>query len=590
MFLLRQNKADIGKIAKDIRDQSIAFVIFVASCESIIWVADNKNLGFWWGAISARERMQPWQFSGYVGFHNNCNLTSKRHLQSMKHSRYLNAGQFLEALSALRLRASKVSAKELEYLEKRRILVPHTRIIYPAAVERRWLSENSNYGWVPNGVLERDTQRWRAAYNLEKALYDGASRGIFGDDPLQVPFPLDAPKPEWRSFITDPRQTKFRHWRLYRTRVDCDDGPDWQPKSVRVYYSSWQLLQFLESGAGGSNYTLAKFKEHESTLNAVTHYADEYDNNYLFVIGLDSRRRLLTGEQSEEIERRSKAVTDACRSKFNVTYQSLIALAKFLAYRWSEWDYLGRPILTEAYKSVLSQTIILARKLQDVEFDKVVEDVGRVSGNFKPTLRIIYRNWASEWRESAEGLFSSFSSPAALLRADFSMEQVNAFLAFVEANGLEGFYWHWRAFNERIFSVDPNRLVVMRSYLQGMALSAEHFAGALLVGHVTHIKLQLYDKFKQIWPSNSEVGKLLKNNEYQKIAHQKGVIDLDWFESKQGLGEAVEIASDLAICHAIRGNAHQQISETNQLRLERMSLILLRGVMRAYIATTERWP
>ncbi len=504
----------------------------------------------------------------------------------MKHSRYLNAKEFLEALSKLRLRSGNVNARELEYLEKERILVPHTRIIYPAAVERRWLSENSNYGWVPKGVLERDTQRWRAAYNLEKALYDGASRGIFGDDPLQVPFPLDAPKPEWLPFISDPQLTKFKPWRVYRVRVDCDDGPDWQPKNVRVYYSSWQLLQFLESGAGGSNYTLAKFKEHESMLNAVTHYADEYDNNYLFVIGLDSRRRLLTGEQSEEIEHRSKAVTDACRSKFNVTYERLITLAKFLACRWSEWDYLGRPILAEAYKSVLSQTIILARKVQSVEFEQVVEDVGRVSGNFKPTLRVIYRNWASEWRESAERLFSSFSSPAALLRADFSAEQVSEFLDFVEANGLEGFYWHWRAFNKRIFSVDPNRLVVMRSYLQGMALSVEHFAGALLVKRGVHPRQQLYEKFKQIWPSNSEVGKLLKNQSYRNIAYQKGVIDLDWFESKQGLGEAVEIASDLAICHAIRGNAHQQISETNQLRLERMSLILLRGVMRAYIAAT----
>lgn len=509
----------------------------------------------------------------------------------MKHSRYLNAKEFLEALSKLRLRAGNVNARELEYLEKERILLPHTRIIYPAAVEQRWLSENSNYGWVPNGVLERDTHRWRTACAFEKVLYDSTSRGIFRDDPLQVSFPLDAPKPEWQSFITDPRLSKFRPWRIYRIRVDCDDGPDWQPKNVRVYYSSWQLLQFLESGAGGSNYTLAKFKEHESTLDAVTHYADEYDKNYLFVIGLDSRRRLLTGEQSEEIERRSKAVTDACRSKFNVTYESLITLAKFLAYRWSEWDYLGRPILAEAYKSVLSQTIILARKVQSVEFEQVVEDVGRVSGNFKPTLRVIYRNWASEWRESAERLFSSFSSPAALLRADFSMEQVNAFLDFVEANGLEEFYWHWRAFNERAFSVDLNRLIGMRSHLQGMALSVEHIAGALLKGHVDHPETQLYEKFKQIWPPNSEVFKLIKKTpEYRNVAHQKGVIDLDWFESKQGLGEAVEIASDLAICHAIRGNAHQQISEINQLRLERMSLILLRGVMRAYIAATQRQP
>jgi len=148
----------------------------------------------------------------------------------------------------------------------------------------------------------------------------------------------------------------------------------------------------------------------------------------------------------------------------------------------------------------------------------------------------------------------------------------------------------WRSFNERAFSGDSRHLAGLKSDLQGMALSVEHLVQAMLVGNVQFPKTQLYEKLKQIWPVSTQVGKLLKTDEYRKISQLHSVIDLDWFNTKQGGSLPAQIASDLAICQAIRGNAHHQISEPNQLKLERMSLILLRGVMHAFLEAKSRWP
>lgn len=130
----------------------------------------------------------------------------------------------------------------------------------------------------------------------------------------------------------------------------------------------------------------------------------------------------------------------------------------------------------------------------------------------------------------------------------------------------------------------------LKSDLQGMALSVEHIVHALLKGNVQHPKTQLFEKFKQVWPAATPVGRLLKSNGFRDVSQKQVVVDLDWFDSKQNEPIEVQIASDLAICQAIRGNAHHQISEQNQLRLERMSLILLRGVVRAFVEATRRWP
>ncbi len=434
--------------------------------------------------------------------------------------------------------------------------------------------------------------------------------------------PLDSPNKEWRQFIQYPARRKFVPWTSFRVRVDAKrGGPLWHNRTVVTYYSTWQLLLFLEchdmgtrffgntenwdwrSGqipeswtGGGIHFepirSLQSFRKFEKVLDAIVWFAEEDAKNDHYVLmrsGWQGRRQIDEAEHAE-MEARSIELAKRCRARFRVSYPQVIEVIRFLCGRWGDWERIGYQNHKKAYRTFIGKSVTLARYLKDVPPQQLFEDVGRVTGHFKPTLRVIFQDWATEWREDAERLIISFSRPDAILKAGFTREQANAFLDFVEGHDLYEFYWRWRSLNERAFSGDSRHLAGLKSDIQGMALSVEHLVHAMLVGNVQFPKTQLYEKFKQIWPVATPVGKLLKADEYRKISQLHSAIDLDWFNTKQGGPLPAQIASDLAICQAIRGNAHHQISEQNQLKLERMSLILLRGVMYAFLEAKSRWP
>lgn len=540
----------------------------------------------------------------------------------MRYSRHLKIDQFLKEIGDLRIMMFPPREAELEQLERQHILIPKIRLRYPDQIERRWYAkERPGYRRPkPIGPKEPNEPRWKAACALEKARqYQNWFRT---DDPLIHTDPLDSPEKEWKQFIQFPARRKFVSWQNFRVRVDGVRGePKWHDRTVVTYYSSWQLLLFIECHDMGTSYfgnteewdwrsgeipeswsgggiqfepirSLHAFRKFEKALDAVVWFAEEDDKNHHYVLmqsGHQGRRQIEDHEHSE-MERRSIELAKRCRIRFRVSYPRIIELVKFLCGRWGDWERVGYQNHTKAYKSFIGKAIVLARYLNDVTSQRLFDDVGHVTSHFKPTLAVIFQNWATEWREDAERLIVSFSRSDAMLKAEFTAEQANAFLDFVEGNELFEFYWRWKSLNERAFSGDSLHLVGLKSDLQGMALSVEHIVHALLKGYVHRPETQLFAKFKQIWPAATPVGGLLRTAEYWNVSQQRGSIDLDWYDSKQNEPVSAQTASDLAICHAIRGNAHHQISEQNQLRLERMSLILLRGVMRAFVEANVRWP
>lgn len=540
----------------------------------------------------------------------------------MRYSRHLEVAQFLREVKDLKILPFPPREEVLERLERQRILIPRIRLRYPDPIERRWYAkEQPGYRRPkPIGPKEPNGPRWKAACALEKARQEQS--WWRKEDPLNHTNPLDSPRKEWKQFIQYPARRKFVPWSNFRVRVDGKrGGPQWHSRTVITYYSSWQLLLFIECHDMGTSFfgntqdwdwrsgeipetwsgggiqfepirSLDSFRKFEKALDAVVWFTEEDARNDHYVLMRTGRhgRRLIDDDEHSEMEKRSIELAKRCRARFRVSYPQIIALVKFLCGRWGDWKRIGYQNHMMAYKSFIGKAIALARYLNDVSINRLFEDVGRVTGHFKPTLRVIFQDWATEWREDAERLIVSFARPDALLKADFTKEQANAFLDFVEGNDLFEFYWRWKSLNERAFSGDHRHLAGLKSDLQGMALSVEHIVQALLKGNVTHPKVQLFEKFKQIWPATTPVGRHLKSVEYRTVSQRQMVVDLDWFDSKQNRPIPEQIASDLAICQAIRGNAHHQISEQNQLRLERMSLVLLRGVMRAFLEATARWP
>lgn len=539
----------------------------------------------------------------------------------MHFSRHLETRQFLAELKDLRVLQFPPNEGLLERLEWQRILVPRLRLRYPDPIERRWYAmDRPGYSRPrPIGPKEPNGPRWKAACALERARQSQGQK--WDADPLTEAYPLDSPNKEWRQFIQYPSKRKFVPWADFRVRVDGKrSGPIWHSQTAVTYYSSWQLLLFLECHDMGTSYfgntedwdwqsgvipeswtgggisfepirSLRSFRSFEKVLDAIVWFTEEDARNdhYVLTRGGWKGRRQIDDHEHAEMEARSVELAKRCRTRFRVTYPKVIEVIRFLCRRWGDWERIGYQNHSKAYKAFVGKSVVLARYLKDVPLQQLFDDVGRVTGHFKPTLRVIFQDWSTEWREDAERLIVSFSRPDALLKADFTKKDANDFLDFVEGNDLYEFYWRWRSLNERAFSGDSRHLAGLKSDLQGMALSVEHIVQAMLVGNVQFPKTQLYEKFKQIWPAATSVGKLLKSDEYRRISQLSAAIDLDWFNSKQSGTLAAQIASDLAICQAIRGNAHHQISEENQLRLERMSLILLRGVVQAFLEARSRW-
>jgi len=527
----------------------------------------------------------------------------------MKFGRYLETKQFIQAIVDTRSLHHRTSENVLEYLERERIVVPRLRLRYPNAIERRWL-DHERYGWLPRGRREPDGPRWDAACALEEARQNVPHRRQW-NDPLDLSHPLDQPEPRWRPFIQHPSRRRFVPWQEFRVLAAEQDGePRYKTDTVVTYYSTWQVLLFLECHQMGVRYVgntqdrswqdpipdhwhryedgeavraLREFAKFQQQLDAVVWFAEEKAINDNYVLrNAGSKRRLIEEDESDEMERRTIEVRARCRSRFRVSYPQMIELIKFLCRRWDHWNRIGCKNHAKAYKGFMGQAIWLARYLRDVPVEQLFADVGRVAGHFKSTRRVIYRDWATEWREDAERILMGFSRPGAILTADFEEDEINAFLDLVEERDLLDFYWRWKSLNERAFSGDLNHMAGLRSDLQGMALSVEHLVDVMLEGIVKHPKRQLYDKFKQLWPRDTDVGKLLKSQEYDGRARAERMIDLAWHEEKQDGELAERMAGDLAICHAIRGSAHYSLSENNQLLVEKMSIILLRGVMEAF--------
>lgn len=525
----------------------------------------------------------------------------------MRHARYLPAKAFLDEAKKLRVMRGYHDLSILERLEEQRSLIPHLRLHYPDTVERRWFAE-SHAGMEVGGEREPDGPRWEAACALENA----RDRVRWVIDPTEQPHALDDPEERFLQFIERPVGRPFVSWKEYRVDVSADgDDPLYTSNTVVTYYSSWQILQFAEVADMGVHifmnleavrtfpeaeellaaprsvsvvplYALRGFTEHRTALDAIVWFAEEANNGELFATGVGGGRRMLSEEERAEIMRTRLFAANGALERYKVGPEQLLEANRFLFERWAEWDRDGRPLVADAYKSVAAQGVRLACLAGEVDVDTYREQIGRVGGYFAPIMDVVWPDWEIEQRDDARRILTSFRSETALLKAKFPDELVDRFLAHIETHGLQGFYWRLESFHRHAFRGNDHSLEGLKGDVQGMGVVVEHIASSL-----GSSRQQLRDKFKELWSGEPEVLGLLKSNTVMKIGQGKG-IDFDWFDERDAQGGAIATAADLAIIYAIRGGAHRVIAETNPLKLERMMLIMLRGIVKTFDAATRK--
>jgi len=528
----------------------------------------------------------------------------------MRKSRYLDVRAFCREVKKLKACTTYVSPSVLERLERQRSLVPKLRLRYPDEIERRWWAE-AHPNDIVAGPIEPDGPRWDDACALETARQ--AER--WHSDPSQFVHPLDAPEPRFRRFVQRPKRRKFIPWRDYRVDVgDSQEGPLYTSDTAVTYYSAWQILLFAEVVNMGvllhlnleltdprpspeamqaapsvvpfePLHAMGDFKKHEHALDGIIWFAEEAQRGYMYATRHDHSRRMLTQDEADEIMRTRLWAAKEARRRHGISYKALLDATKFLCERWAHWNGEGRPLIAGAYKSVLADAVRLCQLTRGVDYAEIRREIGRAGGYFKPILDVIWEHWEAERRADTRRILASYRKPNALLGAEFSDALIDRFLDFLEKNSLHGFYWRLESFNRHAFHGNSHSIEGLKGDVQGMAVVVEHIASALGAR-----KPQLRDKFKELWAGNPDVLKGLKDNRVMKIGNGK-MIDLEWFEARQGHGAIAETCADLAISYAIRGGAHRVIAENNPLRLERMMLILLRATLKTFdAATTPRTP
>ena len=525
----------------------------------------------------------------------------------MQHSRYLTAKAFLDKAKKLRVIRGHLDQRVLERLEQQRSLIPRLRLRYPNPVERRWFAEGHS-GMAIGGTLEPDGERWEAACALENA----RDRVRWAIDPTETPHALDDPEERFRQFIEDPADKEFVPWRDYRVSLHADgEEPLYTGDTVVTYYTSWHVLQFAEVANMGVRifmnlervkgfpeveelmaaprsvsaypiHALRGFTEHKAALDAIVWFAEEAHLGELFATGVSGGRRLLSEDERKEIMRTRLHAADQAQKRYGVGAGELLEANRFLFERWSEWDHDGRPLIATAYKSMAAQGVRLACLAEGIEVDDYRERVGRVGGYIAPIMHVVWPDWEKEQRDQARRILTSFRHQNALLKADFSDDLVDRFLAHIEAHGLQGFYWRLESFHRHAFKGNNHSLEGLKGDVQGMGVVVEHIASSL-----GSTRQQLSEKFKELWSREQNVLNLLKSNRVMKIGQGKE-IDLDWFDEREAQGGEIATAADLAIIYAIRGGAHRVINETNPLKLERMMLIMLRGILKTFDAAMRK--
>lgn len=527
----------------------------------------------------------------------------------MRISRYLDAKAFLDAAKTLKVLPGPITEAVLERLESQRSLIPRLRLHYPDSVERRWWAENHEELEV-GGEHEADGARYDAARALETARR--ARR--WEADPTSTPHPLDDPEERFLPFMEHPAERPFAPWESYRVAVQAESAePLYTTDTVVTFYSSWQLLQYAEVAAMGITslmnlcaslgwpsaeavaaapqwmsflpmQAMRGFETHRPALDAMVWFAEEAQRGYDFATRTGHARRMISPQESAEIMRTRLWAAEQARTRHGVDAATLLAANRFLCEQWAHWEHEGRPLIAGAYKMIAAQGVRLACLTSGQTIEQYRATVGQAGGYIKPILDVMWPNWALEQRDYARRVLVSYRREGSLLRADFSDALVDRFLDFVEAEGLHGFYWRMESFHRHSFEGNDHSVEGLKGDVQGMAVIVEHIASAL-----GGTRLQLSEKFKQLWDGDPVMRRLLRDNAVMRVGDGRG-IDLDWFEARNVLDLPEQIAADLAMTYAIRGGAHHAIEEENPLKLERLMLILLRAAVRTFAQVRPSMP
>ncbi|ACI97522.1 hypothetical protein [Rhodospirillum centenum] len=529
--------------------------------------------------------------------------------------RYLPSKDFVSNLREIRaFRGAYYGNNLLESLEMAGLLRPKLRLRWPDPVARRmWLEGHSDVGSMQEAV-EPDGPRWGAAVRLENSLFRTTHPGVYGD----IPHPFDEPDPAFVEFLQRPAQQVYQSHQDRRVSVANEKYPElFADCNVRDFYSGWQVLVAAEFADIGIHFRLNMadaeaarrarhavfdgrrpadtwreitaptralngFQSHEAALDAVVWSEEEADHALGRILRDHGGGRFwLTEDQAKAYHQAQIEAARKAQEHYGVQSPAILELCKFLAERWSDWEFEGRTLIAHAYKVYLAAAIRMLRMAAGMAFDDIKESVGCQSGHREFTLDAVWPDWV---RDQKDRLIRTLQ-PAVQRECPGAMtdDEIIAFADFIDQERQDAVFLRLESFERHAFGDVDARLAGMSSDLQGLTVAVEHVARAM-GGSGDH----LHEMFRNLW-TGTEIEKLLKRNqndvrrsifspsmniEEKAEAYSSFKVMIEGWRSSC---VAKAIAADLVTASKLRGAVHYAFPERDHLEMEKLFVAVLRA-------------
>lgn len=182
--------------------------------------------------------------------------------------------------------------------------------------------------------------------------------------------------------------------------------------------------------------------------------------------------------------------------RHGLTPDGLIEFAKFMCELWDEHQRAGSIFMEGECRAFLGRCGQMWRLATGLSWDSFVAAVGRATGHFKPTIKVIFPDWQDDIAESINRSLKSTvqrlqaESDVVALIGNIAPNATDDMVKWLVNNGLTSIYWIHKGLTEarfdRRFDFDSGH----RFNLQSFALFIEHFIRAATPAATTTNKLE----------------------------------------------------------------------------------------------------
>ena len=301
--------------------------------------------------------------------------------QSRAHTPFMGHADFIKYCKANRV---DVNESALEGYEKKGLLFPCVRVLYPRELIRRYFrASRDQYG---SRYKIRD--EWKPLIELEKAMQNDTlwmdkeyERNVERGHPLECAL-LDK-----HPFVIDPAIQKYKAWSNYRIIEGEIDGHKIKTSRADHYYAPWKIFHLFElnelntdeiNRATGRRrgWGFIDKKVRPSSLN-------EFDDYFKIISSFSYRRYLLRVNYNEatkhttndwkRMSSRRKQIAERLFSAY--FYKKWIRFLRKLIELHENYREMEKYILSEAASSYIGRTVIFLRNATGYAFQKVCQDV-----------------------------------------------------------------------------------------------------------------------------------------------------------------------------------------------------------------------